>query len=120
MALRNDQYNQILREYDNRRFQNKHDQDKRIKEAYEKVPELKQLEEEMITLAAQSGRMALFGDNSVMESLKDKALDLKARQIELLLSNGYQRIIWNCNINAASVRILDLLKTKNVIVLNKP
>jgi len=89
MALRNDQYNQILREYDNRRFQNKHDQDKRIKEAYEKVPELKQLEEEMITLAAQSGRMALFGDNSVMESLKDKALDLKARQIELLLSNGY-------------------------------
>ena len=33
MALKNDQYNQILREYDERRFKNKYELDKRIQES---------------------------------------------------------------------------------------
>jgi DNA replication protein DnaC len=89
MALKNDQYNQIIREYDNRQFQNKHDLDRRREEAYLAVPQLKELEEEMISLSAKSGRMALLGDESGLKDLKSKTLDLKARQIELLVSNGY-------------------------------
>lgn len=89
MALKNDQYNQILREYDNQQFQNKHDQDKRIKEAYEAIPELKNLEDEIITISAQSGRLALFGNTESLVKLKEKTLDIKARQIELLVSHGF-------------------------------
>ena len=88
MALKNDQYNQILREYDNRSLQNKHDLDSRIKEAYQLIPDLKALEDEMISLSAKSGRMALRGDDSALLELKVKALELRARQIKLLISNG--------------------------------
>lgn len=60
MALKNDQYNQILREYDERRFRNKHELDERIKEAYQAIPRLKELEDEIISISARSGRLALF------------------------------------------------------------
>lgn len=89
MGLKNDQYNQIMREYDNRQLKNKHDLDRRIKEAYIAIPELKQLEDTMISLSAQIGRNAIRGDQSVAEELKVKSLDIKARQIELLISAGY-------------------------------
>lgn len=89
MPLKNDQYNQILREYDNRQFQNKHELDKHIKEAYSAIPQLKQLDDEMISLSAQSGRLALFGNTDSLATLKDKILDIKARQIELLVSHSY-------------------------------
>lgn len=87
MALKNDQYNQILREYDNRRFKNKHALDKRLEEAYLAIPELKALDEEIIKISAQSGRMALYGDDNALKDLKEITSALKARQIELLIEN---------------------------------
>lgn len=89
MALKNDQYNQILREYDNRRFQSKFDQDRRRDEAFCNIPELKQLEDEIITLSARSGRLALFGDESSLVDLTGKTSKLKTRQMDLLIQNGY-------------------------------
>jgi DNA replication protein DnaC len=89
MALKNDQYNQLLREYDNRRFQNKHDLDRRRAEAYAAVPELKELEDEIVTLSARSGRLAILGDPGSLMELKAKSFELKARQTELLIENGY-------------------------------
>lgn len=89
MALRNEQYNKILREYDNLRIEDKHNQDHRIKEAYQAIPELKQLEEEMITISAQSTRLAILGDTGSSMDLKAKTFALKARQTELLILHGY-------------------------------
>ncbi len=89
MALKNDQYNQILREYDNRRFQNKFEQDRRKEEAYHALPELMELENEMITLSARSGRQALLGDEKSLMELRNITCDLKSRQIELLIEHGY-------------------------------
>lgn len=89
MALKNDQYNQILREYDNKRLMDKHDQDRRIKEAYQAIPELEKLGEEMITISAQCARLSVFGDTSKLTVLKEKIQELKARQNELLISRGY-------------------------------
>ncbi len=101
MALKNDQYNQILREYDYRRFQNKHDLDRRRAAAYEAIPELKELEDEMITLSAASGRLALYGDTESLLTLKAKSFGLKARQTELLIQNGfpsdYLNLRYHCN-----------------------
>ncbi|NLK74072.1 MAG: ATP-binding protein [Clostridiales bacterium] len=89
MALKKDKYNQIVREYDNRQLKNKHELDMRRKEVFEAVPELKQLEHDMISLSAQCGRLAVMGDSSSLDKLKTQSLDLQARQIELLVSNGY-------------------------------
>ena len=101
MALKNDQYNQILRDYDSRRLANKHDLDHRIANAYSLIPELKELEEEMISLSAESGRLALRGDNSALSNLKDKIAELNKRKAELLMREGlpadYLQMHYQCN-----------------------
>lgn len=89
MALKNNQYNQLQREYDNKQLNNKHQQNKRIKEVHKAIPEMKNLVDEMITISAQYGRLSLMDDNSRIEELKRKHIDLEARKIELLLSNGF-------------------------------
>ncbi|TAH68460.1 MAG: AAA family ATPase [Anaerolineaceae bacterium] len=89
MALKNDQYNQILREYDERRFKNKRELDKRIQEAYQANPKLKELEDELISISAQSGRLALFGNTEALDELKDKSTKLRELQKQLLLDDGY-------------------------------
>ena len=43
MALKNDQYNRVLREYDERRLRNKYELDKRRQEAYQAIPKLKEI-----------------------------------------------------------------------------
>ncbi len=88
MALKNDQYNQILREYDSRRISNKHDLDRRISHAYTLIPELKELEDAIISLSAQSGRMALRGDDSALNNLKEKISELNSKKAELLVREG--------------------------------
>ncbi len=101
MPLKNDKYNQILRDYDSRRFKNKHALDKRIEEAYALIPELKTLEEEIISLSARSGRMALRGDESALLELKDKSAALKDCQTRLLAEHGlpadYLEMQYHCN-----------------------
>ena len=89
MALKNDQYNRILREYDERRLSNKYELDKRIQEAYQAIPQLKELEDELITLSAQSGRLALFGNTEALDDLKDNTTRLRNQQRQLLLDNSY-------------------------------
>lgn len=91
MALKNDQYNQIIREYDRRKLQNKHALDKRVEEAYQAIPELRLLEEQIISISARSGRMALRGDDSALTELKLQSAALKARQLELLAANGFPK-----------------------------
>lgn len=89
MALKNDQYNRILREYDQRRFQNRFELDKRIQEAYQAIPKLKELEEELISLSAESGRQALFGNTEALNRLKENTSQIKKMQKQLLVDNGF-------------------------------
>jgi DNA replication protein DnaC len=89
MAIKNEQYNQILREYDSRQLANRHALDLRREEVFAAVPKLKCLEDEMISLSAESGRKALFGDERILQELKKKNAVLKSRQIELLTAHGY-------------------------------
>ena len=102
MAIKNDQYNQILREYDYRQQRNKHDLDRRRENAFRTIPELKTLEDDMISLAVQSGKMAILGDDTKLRELQAQTLHLKAKQIELLLSNGfaddYLELRYTCNL----------------------
>jgi DNA replication protein DnaC len=99
--LKNEQYNQILREYDSRRFKNKHALDKRIEEAFRLIPELRDLEDAIISLSARSGRMALHGDDSGLKELKENISVLKDRQKELLMVQGlpanYLELQYQCS-----------------------
>jgi DNA replication protein DnaC len=88
MALKNDQYNQILRDYDSRKLSNKHALDRRIEHAYSLIPELKTIEEDIITLSARSGRMALRSNESSLDELKVKINELNAKKEALLTRAG--------------------------------
>jgi DNA replication protein DnaC len=101
MPLKNDQYNQILREYDSRRLQNKHELDNRIREAYDLIPKLQELENEIISLSAKSGRMALRGDDSGLKELKTRISELNGHKRELLichdLPSDYLEMHYQCS-----------------------
>lgn len=91
MAIKNDRYNQILREYDERRFYNKHELDNRRQAAYKVIPELKDLDDEIISLSAKSGRQALFGNTEALKELNDKVAIIKEKQTQLLIENGFPK-----------------------------
>lgn len=91
LALKNNQYNKILREYDRKQYQNKYNLDLRKSEAYENIPELKEIDDEIITSSIKQAKLLLSEDNSSLDHLKDSILDLSMRKVELLCEHGYPR-----------------------------
>ena len=59
MALRNSQYDALMRYYQKLQLRNKHDQDERIREAYEKIPRLAQIDREIASASLQKARVLL-------------------------------------------------------------
>ncbi|BCN28961.1 ATP-binding protein [Anaeromicropila herbilytica] len=91
MMLKNAQYNKILREYDSRQLKARHDLDIRTKEVYEKIPELAEIDQAIVSNSVNQAKLLLSGSDSSVESLKETLLDLSMKKVELLIENGYQR-----------------------------
>ncbi len=89
MALKNYQYNKILREYDRKQLQNKHDLDIRTEEVYRVIPELKQIDDEVVTCAVSSAKLLLMGDDNSMPALKKMTEEASAKRTALLIKHGY-------------------------------
>lgn len=89
MALSNSQYNAIMRVYNKRQFQNKRDQDERIREIYEKIPQVEALNDEIAASMAQAGRKKLQGDEEGVKAHKQEAEALKNQKLRYLERNGY-------------------------------
>ena len=62
MSLNNSQYNAIMRIYNQRQFQDKYEQDQRREEVYQKVPQIRQIEDEISSQAVRCARKLLDGD----------------------------------------------------------
>ena len=89
MALSNSQYNAIMRVYNKRQFRNKRDQDERIREIYEKLPQVEALNDKIAASMAQAGRKKLQGDEEGVKALKQEAEALKNQKLRYLERNGY-------------------------------
>ena len=89
MALKNYQYSKIIREYDARRLQNKHDLDERIQEVYARIPELKALDEQIAGESVRRARLTLFGDDSALAGLEESNRALSLQKKRLLAEHGY-------------------------------
>ncbi|BCJ92620.1 DNA replication protein DnaC [Anaerocolumna cellulosilytica] len=89
MPLKNYQYNKILREYDTKQLTNKHNQDTRIAEAYAAIPELKEIDDEVVTCAVSSAKLLLMGDGKPMPRLKKLTEQAEARRKALLEQHGF-------------------------------
>ena len=59
MALSNSQFDAIMRVYNKRQFQNKREQDRRIREIYEKIPQIEALNDVIAAVMAMAGRKCL-------------------------------------------------------------
>lgn len=61
MPLQNYQYDTIMRQYSKTQSQNRRVQEERTKEIYEKIPRIREIDEEVATLSAQKARALLNG-----------------------------------------------------------
>lgn len=89
MQLKNFQYNKILRAYDKRQLENRHELEERVKHIYSILPELKEIDDQIVSNSIQSAKLSLMGDDQSLNSLADRNLDLSMRKIEILTENGY-------------------------------
>ncbi len=89
MLLSNSQYNKILREYDYRQQKNKHALNNRKEEIYNVIPEMKKIDDELISASMKSAKLSLMGDDSVIQTLQETINLVSAKRKKLLLEHGY-------------------------------
>lgn len=91
LELTNSQYDRLMDSYQMLRFEAKNIRREHTLEAYEKIPELKSLDKELIA--------AMSSDD--IDSLDYKLSDIEKRKKELLVKNGYPddylSLTYNCN-----------------------
>ena len=80
MALSNSQFDAIMRVYNQRQFLNKRRQDERIREVYERIPQVEALTDEIAAAMAQAARRKLQGDEDGARAFKEEASLLKEQK----------------------------------------
>ena len=99
MGLTNSDYEAVMREYDSIRYENAELLHNRTKAVYDKIPEIKELEDEVITDFANLAKEALFLSNesytSSKEELDKKVARLAKKKEELLIAGGFDKTYLN-------------------------
>ena len=88
MALQNAQYDEIVREYNRRQLKHKYDLDEHIEIAYNKIPRLEEIDQEIASLSVQKARN-LLGEADTDLNLKDAIEALSEERAALLLMHGF-------------------------------
>ncbi len=90
MALSTWQFEQILRSYDQTRQRNHALHLKRQEDIYEKIPEIKEIDQKIASQSIQTGRKILFQeDKQALRDLRIENMELSMQKVELLVSHGY-------------------------------
>lgn len=89
MALSNSQFQEVMRDYQTQQLDNKREQDKRIAQVHERVPQVRVLEQEITTCLAKLARKNLEGDGHACYELKELLADLREQKLVLLKANGF-------------------------------
>lgn len=89
MSLSNSQYDAIMRIYKEKQLNNEALLSEHIKEIDEKLPEFKELDEEIATYSVASLKSILGGEGESLEEIKGKIDSLTKKKTELLVASGY-------------------------------
>lgn len=89
MGLKNSQYQEIMRSYEQKQLRNHDLLTRHYEEVYERLPEFKALDESISMLSVQYGRRLLNGDDHAVASLKEELSILRSSKEELLKSAGF-------------------------------
>ncbi len=102
MALSNYQHRELMRDYQKQQLINKRDQDLRVEEIYKKIPQIKELDQKIITVSAARARKQLGNDGVKVEELKKELDNLREEKRNLLISNhyceNYMELQYVCNV----------------------
>lgn len=89
MALSNSQYDSIMRVYHRIQLEKKHELDARTKEIYEKIPAVREMNEEIASAAVRSAKQLLAGEEGAVRRLRQTIADLKEERQVLMAAYGY-------------------------------
>jgi DNA replication protein DnaC len=91
MPLMNTQYEEITRDYNRRQLQNRREQEERMKQVYEKIPRIREIEKEEASISARKARSFLLGETNQSVDLKRELALLKEEKECLLLNYGFSK-----------------------------
>lgn len=92
MALKNSEYNAILRQYDQRQFQNLRSQEKCRQKVYEKVPGIRALDEQIAHTAAEYARKSILQKSpQILGRFKADMKLLEEEKSRLLIAHGFPK-----------------------------
>ena len=81
MSLTNSQYDQIMRIYEQRQIDNEHRLREHYREAYARIPSLKEVDQSISSLGMDKARRLLEGDLDALASLKQELARLTAKKL---------------------------------------
>lgn len=100
MGLNNNQYQAIMRDYDNIQLKNRHIADKRKEEVYSEIPRIEQIDKEVADISVSQAKKLIDGDSNALSELKAALDRLSAEKQELLLANhfpdDYLKPVYDC------------------------
>lgn len=100
MALSNQQYESIMRGYEQTRDDNRYILEERREEVYRRIPEYQQLEAEVGSISVAKAKCLLDGDENALTALHESIEQISRRKKELLLANGlpadYLNPVYTC------------------------
>lgn len=89
MALQNTQFDAIMRSYDRRQIQNRRSQEERIREVYEKIPRIEEIQQTIISVSTQKARDLLMKRVKDTGDLEEQISLLSEEKYHLLREHGY-------------------------------
>lgn len=94
MALSNAQYDEIMRGYHKRQLHNHHLTQERLDSVYTAIPQLKSINEQIVTLSVESARKKLSDDSLSCDLLKKEIEALRKEKELLLQKHGYDESVF--------------------------
>ena len=94
MNLKTSQYKQLIKKYEQTQLKNFHILDSRKKEIYDKIPEIRALDEKIASTSIKLSKLIIANKKNATESilkLKEYNLELSMKKIELLYQHGYRK-----------------------------
>lgn len=91
MALKNSQYDAIMRTYYAKQTANKRILDKHIDEVYSKIPQVEELDMSVSSIALMQARKLLDGDTKAINELKCELDNIAKKKQQLLTRNGFPK-----------------------------
>jgi DNA replication protein DnaC len=83
------QYDTIMREYDQRQYRARREQEARIRQVEAKIPQMKQMEEEIGRTALRQARRALNKEPGALEKCRQELEELREQKAALLEASGF-------------------------------